>query len=76
LDFFEANEIHVIGDFLEASDLYSLAVLEGSDVGACFHQAFGSAGVEPGDAAAERLDKEAAAPQILAIYVRDFELAA
>src|SRR5262245_23121668 len=72
----EANEIHVIGDFLEAGDLYSLPVLEGCDVGACFHQALGGAGVQPGDAATERLDKEAATPQILAIHIRDFELPA
>jgi hypothetical protein len=55
------NEFLVESDFFDAGDFVTLLVFDCCDVLAGFQQAVGSPTVQPGDAAAERLDIQFAA---------------
>src|SRR5499427_9728624 len=64
------------GDLLRRADLQALAVLDGLDELRGAQQARRRAGVEPGVAATELLDREPSLLQVLGIDVGDLELAA
>src|SRR5262249_51986753 len=64
------------GDFFGAADLQTLAILHRLDELRGAQQARRRAGVEPGIAAAELLDREPSLLQVLGIDVADLEFAA
>src|SRR5204863_6542582 len=66
---------HIVGDLLDAGDLEPLPHLDRADIFAGAKQILMRAGVEPGIAAAELFDLQAAAPEIDIVEIGDFELA-
>src|SRR5690349_13520536 len=64
------------GDLLRAADLQTLPILDRLDELRRAQQAGGRAGVEPGVAAAELLDREPPFFQVVRVDIRDLELAA
>ena len=75
LDLRGRDESHPVGDLLDAGDLEPLPGLDGLDVVGGLDQRLGRAGVEPGEPAAEPLDAELAALEIVAVDVGDLQLA-
>ena len=65
-----------IGDFLDAADLESLAMLDSLHEVAGLQQAFVRTGVEPGETPTENLYLEFFAFEILVVDVGDFQFAA
>src|SRR5262249_57483815 len=72
----EADEPLAIGDLFGAGDLEALPVLDRLDESRGLDQRLVRAGVEPGETAPERLDRERTARQIGAVDVGDLEFAA
>src|SRR5262249_52748097 len=72
----EIDQPLAVGDLLRAGDLEALPVLDRLDEGRGRDQRLVRAGVEPGKAAPERLDRERAARKVGAVDVGDLELAA
>src|SRR2546427_6035201 len=67
---------HAVRDLLDAGDHEPLAVLDRLDERGRLQQRFVRPRVEPRDPAAELLDLELSAPEILRVDVRDLELTA
>jgi hypothetical protein len=66
----------IIGDFLRARDLLTLAPLENFDIFAGFEKALVGSRVEPGEAAAHDLNGELSALHIDPVEIGDFEFTA
>ena len=71
-----ADEAHAPGHLFETGDLEALPRLDDLDEVDGLVQRLVGPGVEPGRAAAQHLDDEAAAAQIVGVEVGDLELAA
>ena len=76
VDLFASDVAHAVGDLFEAGDLEALAGLNGLDEGGCLQEGVVRAGIEPGVAAAHRLDVELVAREVGLVDIRDLELAA
>ena len=71
-----ADQPHLEGDLLDAGDLQALALLDRLHEGRGVEQRVARAGVEPGKAAAQAFDVQAAVLEIEPVEVGDLELAA
>src|SRR5262245_56303530 len=70
-----ADQAQLVGDLLDARDHEPLPLLDGLDERRGLQERLVSAGVEPGDAAAQLLDVQRASGEVRGVGVGDLELA-
>ena len=75
LEAFPRQPAHPVADLFQAGNLQALPLLDRLHEAGGLHEGIGSAGVEPGKAAAERLDPQGVLLEIDAVEIGDLEFA-